>query len=163
MLKKIFIGLFSLATIVAAFLTYYSYDWLQSIGNPEIAVQNFQYFSSINWTYIWISFIVLLICANVIIWKSKNVLFVWLSYAYFIIFIALHTFWLERNYLSFLKSNGLAETAISVTPLIGVVICIIVAIAVFFNQFILLRLREKLIGDAENAELPEQPDLEIKE
>lgn len=150
MLSKIFWALLAISILTAGALTFYSYGWLESIGDPKIAAENFQYLSGIGWTFIWISSVVLLVLANFLVWRGEKSWFLWSVYIYFAFFIILHTFWLAQAFQSFKELKGLSEDTFSITPFLGVIICLVVAIGVFFNQYILKRLRGKLSGENES-------------
>jgi hypothetical protein len=147
MLSKIYLGLIALAFLVASGFTYFGYSWLQSIGDPKIAAENFQNVSGWNWTYIWISFLVLLLFSNLIIWREKVTWPIWSALAYFAVFIILNTFWLEQSFLTFKKTNELGDQVISISPMIGILVILVVAMAVFFNQYLIKRLLEKIVGN----------------
>ena len=96
MLQKVFLSLLALAIISMLIVTFVSYGWLQSIGDPTIAVANYQYFAGIGWTMLWISFIALLIVANVILYSGGKAWPMWISLAFFVTFLIIQTFWLEK-------------------------------------------------------------------
>lgn len=139
MLTKIYLGLLALAVLLAAFFGYYSHSWLGSIGSPQIAAENFRYFSGLNWTYIWISFIALLVFANYLLWKTGKIWTLWSAFGYFALFVVLHTFWLEQSFIEFNRLNDLSEENFSVSPFIGFMTILVVGIGVFFDQFIIKR------------------------
>lgn len=143
MFNKIYIGLLAVAVIIASILIYFSFSWLLSIGDPAIAADNFQQYSRITWTYIWVSFLILLILANYLLYTTGKVWFIWSSFAYFGIFIVIHTFWLSQSLRNFQENNNLPED-VMFSPFVGIGILLAVGIAVFFDQYIVLRLRDKL-------------------
>jgi hypothetical protein len=152
MLNKIYLVLLAIAVITMGFLTFYSYSWLNSIGSPEIAVENFNFYSNLGWSFLWISFLALIAYANILIFKEGRSLAIWISFVYFAIFITLQTFWLAPSFLSFQQANNLTDSNFTFTPLIGAMTVFVLAIAVFFNQFIVHRLRDKMVGEAETEE-----------
>lgn len=147
MLNKIYFALLAIAVLVMGFFTFYSYSWLQSIGSPIVAADNFSYYYSISWSFLWLSFVGLVVFASILLWKKEKSWSIWSTFVYFAIFMTLQTFWLAPTFLSFKQNNSLAETSYSITPLLGALTIIVVAIAIFFNRFIILRLREKLVGN----------------
>lgn len=153
MLNKIYFGVLAVAVLGMSFFIYYSYSWLQSIGSPENASVNSSFYSSLGLNFLWISFLALAIVANVIIWKKGRSILLWISYAFFAFFMTLQTFWLSPSILSFKQANSLTDSSFSVSPIIGAVTIVILAIAVFFDQFILFRLREKITGNDKVAEI----------
>lgn len=156
MLNKIYLVLCAIAVLLSGFFTFYSYSWLQSIGSPEIAAENFSFYSGFGLSFLWITFLSLVIFANLLIWKNGKSISIWLAFIYFAIFMTLQTFWLAPSFLSFKQTHFLTDSSFTITPLVGALIIIVVAIAVFFNQFIILRIREKTIGNKEeNTDLIE--------
>ncbi len=155
MINKIYLGLLIFAVLLMSFLTFYSYSWLQSIGDPKVAAENFTYFADLSWKLLWFSFIGLVAFANFLIWKNGKSWSIWASFVYFAFFIIIQTLWLAPALLSFEKLNNLTDSSFSITPIIGVMTVVVLAIAIFFNQFIMLRVREKTIGDNNNEEINE--------
>lgn len=153
MLNKIYLGLLATAVLVMSFFTYYSFSWLQSIGSPEKAAENSSFYSGLGLNVLWISFLILLVVANVIIWKKGKSILLWFSFVFFAIFMTLQTFWLSPSLMSFKQTNALTESSFSITPIIGAMTICVLGIAVFFNQFIIFRLRQKLTGADEFAEI----------
>ena len=153
MLNKIYLGLLAIAVLVMSFFTYYSFSWLQSIGSPENAATSSSFYSGLGLNFLWISFLVLLVVANVIIWKKGESILLWVSFVFFAIFMTLRTFWLSPTLFSFEQANSLTDSSFSITPIIGAITIVVLAIAVFFNQFIVFRLRQKLTGNDEIAEI----------
>jgi len=147
MLNKIYLVILTVAILIGSFFTYYSYSWLQSIGDPKIAAESFEYFSGLGWSYLWASFLVLLIFSNLLIWKNGLSWSLWTSFVYFALFIILQTIWLTPSFLAFKKENGLAESNFSFTPFVGVFVVILLGAAVFGNQFLMFRLKDKLFGN----------------
>jgi hypothetical protein len=146
MFTKIYLGLLAVACVISGFFTFYSYSWLQSIGSPEIAAENFEYFSRIGWPVLWLTFIILVLWSNFLIWKRGISWPIWVSYAYFAVFMIMQTLWLAPSLTAFKESNGLAQDGFSFTPFIGVMTILVLGIAVFCDRFIVLRLRESYSG-----------------
>ena len=153
MLNKIYFGLLAVAVLVMSFFTYYTNSWLHSIGSPENAATNSSFYSGLGLNFLWVSFLVLIVVANIIIWKKGKSILLWLSFVFFAIFMTLQTFWLSPTLQSFKQTNGLSDSSFSVTPIIGAITIIVLAIAVFFNQFIVFRLLQKVTGHNESAEI----------
>ncbi|MFV0389968.1 MAG: hypothetical protein ACK5NT_14590 [Pyrinomonadaceae bacterium] len=150
MLSKIFLGVLFVAFIVMGIVTYLSYSWLQSVTNPADVAQSYLYFANIGWNALWICFILLIIFANVILWKSRRAWALWSSFLFFAVCLVAQTFWLNSIFYSFAQENNLTGDGYILKPFIGAVLVLIAAIAVFFNQFIVLRLRDKLYGTNAN-------------
>jgi hypothetical protein len=86
MLNKIYLVLLGIAVLVVVFFTFYSWSWLQSIGEPLAVVENYRFWSSISWDFLWISAVVLLVAANAILWTHRTPWPMWTAAAYFAIF-----------------------------------------------------------------------------
>lgn len=147
MLTKIYFALLGIAVLVMTFFTFYSYSWLNSIGSPAIAAENFSYYSNLGLTFLCISFAALVIFAGYIIWNTAKNLSIWLSFVYFAVFMILQTFWLALTFSAFKKANGLAETSFTMNPIVGAVIIVVAGVAVFFAQYIIHKSRAKVKGD----------------
>ena len=162
MFSKIYLGLLAIAILVMGTLTFLCYSWLQSIGDPLNVVQNYKNYAGISWTALWISFISLVVFANIFLWKDGKAWALWTSLLFFVAFIVLQTFWLDKSYFAFMKTHNLAESNYFIKPFLGVTISTIAAIGVFFNQFIVLRLRDKMfasdddVSDASEVESDEE-------
>jgi len=148
----------AIAVLVMSSLCFYAYSWLSSIAAPVSVVQNYEYFSSIAWTFLWLSTIVLLILGNVLYWRIQQSWGLWATFLYFAAFIILQTFLFDETFRTFKNRNNLAETGLSFSPFFGVVLCLIGAIIIFFDQFLISRLHKKMFGVA-----PEEVKLESGE
>ena len=146
MLNKIFLLVLAIAIIAMSVLSFFSYNWLQSVDKPATVAANFDIYSGFTWTFLWISSVALLIFANVLLWTYKSIWSLWLSFLYFASFILLNTLWLGELAFAYKKINGLSDGAFSILGIAGAVLCVVVAVGVFFDQFIVLRLREKMSG-----------------
>lgn len=158
MWNKIFLIILAAAIILTGIFSFYSYSWLGSIGDPQTAVESYKNVSSLALVNLWISAIILLALANVVLWQTQRSWAMWLSFAYFAVFVILRYLWFDNALLSFEKTKGLTDSSISFSPFFGVIFVILAAVIVFFNQFLNLRLKEKMFppiepeNDAEIAE-----------
>ncbi len=134
------LAVFSLLMIAMIF---YSNSWLQSVDKPANVALNYDYYSNIGWMLLWISSAILLILANVILWTTRNAWAMWVSLLYFAVFTLLQTFWLGQTYFQYQQKNGLTQNAFTFGSFLGIVLCVMAAIIVFFDQFMIKRLREK--------------------
>ena len=158
MFSKIYLALFGIAVLVMAALTYFSYSWLQSIGAPASVVVNYESYSGLSWTALWISFLTLLVIANVLLWKDGKTWALWLSLLFFAGFVIVQMFVVDQAFFTFQKENNLTEKAYFLTPILGVAICAVAGIGIFFNQFIVSRMREKMFEKPnETAETGAEP------
>lgn len=68
----------------------------------------------------------------------------WATLGYFIIFIFLKYFWLDRALFQFKQTNGLSEDGFTFAPLLGAMLALIAIAIVYFNQFLVLRMTDKM-------------------
>lgn len=149
---KIYLGALAVAVIVTGFFTFYSHSWLGSIGKPETVVSSYEYYSNLAWSAIWIFSIILLITANFVLWHTRKIWAMWTTFGFFAVFVLLQTFLLASLFTHYKVSNNLSESSVFFTPFLGIIFCILIAIIVYFNQFLLLRVLEKMRGNAVRAE-----------
>ncbi len=163
MINKIFLALLIVAILVTGAFVFASNNWLYSIGKPEDAVANYEFYSSLGWKFLWISSLVLVVIANVILWTERKSWALWATFGYFAVFILLNTWWLSENLSAFKKQNLLAESGYLFNGIVGAILCIVVGIGIFFNQFIVLRLRDKMFDKpTEQTEIVATEEVEEK-
>jgi len=139
MWNKIYLAVLAVAVVVMSFFVVYSHSWFGSIGNPKDALEGFEYYAGLGSTFLWISTAILLIIANIILWNSRRAWAMWASFAYFAVFTLLRYFWLEKSLYNFQKADSFF-----LTPIFGAILIIAFGAIVFFNQFLNLRLNEKM-------------------
>lgn len=152
MLNKIYLAAFVVLLLPMAFLTYYAGSWLHSIGSPASVAEAYFYYSGLGWAVLWASFIILLIIANVVLWSNRKAWAVWLSFLYFALFIFLRYWWLEGDYLDFARRHSLTDSNFSTGPLVAAILVVGVGMLIFFDQFVVLRLSEKMHPTVEPKE-----------
>ena len=152
MLSKVYLALLAVAILVMTALTYFSYSWLQSISNPINVVENYQTYSGISWSALWISFIALLVFANFLLWKTRRGWALWASLFFFVGFVVIQMFFVDQAFFTYQKENGLTEKSFFLTPVLGVAICGVAAIGIFFDQFLVSRMRDKMFGETADSE-----------
>lgn len=160
MWNKIYLIALAVAVLIMGVLTYFSYNWLQSVTKPADVVANYEYYASFYRTFLFISSLALLILANVMLWFSRQAWALWTTLAYFSVFILLETWWLNNLFLTYQKNSNLTETTFSLMGLGGTFLCVIVAVGIFFDQFLVLRMRDRIHGGAKPIE-PKFIDKEI--
>jgi hypothetical protein len=153
MWNKIYFAVLAVAVLAMCFFSFYGNSWLGSIGSPKDALEGFDYYAGLGSIFLWTSSAVLLILANVILWNTRREWALWTTFVYFAIFVVLRTFWLEKARYNFQNSDSLFFT-----PIVGVILIIIAGAIVFFNQFLNLRLNEKMYPPA-----PADEDLQVVE
>ena len=144
MLNKIYFILLAASLLVMAFFTYYSWSWLQSIGSPRAVVENFNFHSELSWVFLWVSSVILLVFGNAVHWTYRRSWPMWVAAGYFAAFVLIKYFWLDRAYLTYRKTHGLFEGSFDLGPFFAVVLCLVAVGIVFFDQFIVSRLAEKM-------------------
>lgn len=154
MWSKIYLAILAIAIVVMAFFTFYSWSWLQSIGLPAAAVAGYEYHSGLAWPVLWITTIALLVFGNAILWASGRAWAMWVTFIYFSAFAVIRYFWLDQAFFQFKKTNGLFDGSFSIAPLMAVILVVLMAAIVFFDQFIVLRLRAKTYPAAEKNDSP---------
>lgn len=147
MFTKIYFALFAVAVLVICFFTFLSYTQLQSFGfPPPQIVENFDYYDGLMKTILWISSLVLLVLANVILWTSRKSWALWLTFGYFAVFILLNMWWLGDALVAFKKQNNLWNGSFQAGGIFAAIMVVVVGIGVFFNQFLVLRLNDKMFN-----------------
>lgn len=144
MWSKIYLGVLGLSIAAMAFFTYYSWSWLGSIGEPSAAIAGYEYHSGLARPALWFSVVILLIIGNVVLWTSGRAWALWTTFLYAAIFIVTRHFWLGPSYWAFWKKSGFAESGFSADPFFGAILIVVVAAVVFFDQFAVVRLRQKM-------------------
>ena len=160
MWSKIYLVILAVAIIVMAFFTFYSLSWLQSIGLPAAAVAGYEYHAGLAWPALWIATIALLVLGNAILWASGRAWAMWVTFIYFSAFAVIRYFWLDQTYFQFKKTNGLFDGSFSIAPLMAVILVVLMAAIVFFDQFIVLRLRAKTDPAAAKEAPPAESEVE---
>ena len=139
MWNKIYLSVLAVAFIVMCFFTIYANWWLGRITNPIHVLEGYYHYAGLGSTILGVSTFILLVIANIILWNTRRAWAMWITFVYFVIFVVLRTFWLEKSRYDFENSESLFFT-----PLVGVILVIAFGAVVFFNQFLNLRLNEKM-------------------
>lgn len=146
MLNKIFAALLGISIVTMAILTFLPYNQLQSIGfAPAQIVESFNYYENIHWLTLLFSSAILLIFANVILWITQKSWALSATFIYFAVTILVNTWWLTELLAKYQAEHNLQTAGlISKNGIFGAILCVVVGIGVFFDQFLVLRLREKM-------------------
>ena len=152
MWSKLYLAALGLSITGMAFFTYYSWSWLQSIGLPSVAVEGYRYHTSLAWTFLWISSIVLLIVGNSVLWAGGRAWAMWTTFLFFAAFLAIQYFWLHQSFFQFLKGNGLGDGGLLFAPFSAAILIALAGVIVFFDKFIVIRLRAKTYPEKEKDE-----------
>ncbi len=144
MLNKIFLVILAAAIVATGVLMYLPYSWLDSITAPADVQTNYLFYSNISWMFLLISTLILLLVGNLVLWKTRRSWAMWATLAYFVVFIIAQTFWLDRAFFNYQQAKDLTRNIISFSPFSGVILVILSAIIVFFNQYLVTRLHDKM-------------------
>ncbi|MBK8148933.1 MAG: hypothetical protein IPK58_12180 [Acidobacteria bacterium] len=144
MLNKIFLGLFAIAAVFSGFFEFYGLSWLRSIGDPRAAYEGFQYFYGLGFHFHWAATAILLVIANVILWSSRRSWAMWLTFAYFAVFLIVHYFWVGAAGFEFRRSIAADAGQYYFSVLFGVVFVILGAAIVYLDQYLVLRLNDRM-------------------
>lgn len=150
MFSKIYLAALGLSVAVMAFFTYYSWSWLQSIGDPRFAWDSFNYDKRTGVYFLCASTIVLLLIANAILWTVRSGWALWTTHMFFSIFAFVLLIWLHLSGTTFCLENGVCQSpSRGIGPLLAVSGIVAVGVFVFFDQFVVLRLHERMYGKAD--------------
>jgi hypothetical protein len=156
MLNKIFLAVLLISLLVMAALSYISSTSLNSVGfSPQQIVETFNGYNSMTWSALWITSGLLLILANVVLWSSRKAWSLWATFIFFSIFLLIQTIFIGDKLNSYIATNLNAQSGINFTGILGAFTCVFVAIGVFFNQFLVIRMRDKMFNAGKTAELIE--------
>lgn len=157
MWNKIYLIFLAAAILTMSGLTYLAFSNLHSTGfAPAIIAENYNYYSNIGWSFLWISAICLLIAGNIILWKARKSWALWTIFLYFALFIVLQTFWLGQLFFHYQKENRLSDDILSFSPFLGIILIVLMAIFVFFNQYLVKRMHDKMYLVKPVEDLPEE-------
>lgn len=147
MWNKIYPLLLAASVVVMCAVAYLAYSQLQSIGfAPAKIVASFDTYAGAYWGFLVVSFLVLLAVGNVILWMFRNSWALWTSLAFFAVFALLKSFWLDKALFDYETANSLAASPTFFSNIVVILMCAAVAAAVFFNHFLVLRMRDKIHG-----------------
>ncbi len=153
MLTKVYLAVFAAAFALEAFITYYAFSWLQSIGSPTAAFEGYTYNASAAFKFLIGSWILLVILATAIAWTKKPWA-LWASFVYFAFFALVYYFWLDRSAFHFKQTAGLTDASYNFASILGVVLVIIAGFVTFAIHFMVSQLCRKLsMTDAPDAVL----------
>lgn len=156
MFRKIYLAALALSVAVMAFFTYYSWSWLQSIGQPAAAVAGYEYHSNLAWITLWVTSVALLVLGNAVLWTTRSAWALWLTCLYFAVFVIIKYFWLGREFMKFSEASSAFYTG----PLIAAGLIIVMAAVVFLDSLAVVRLLASIYPDTKEREI--EPEAEIE-
>lgn len=164
MLNKIYLLVLALAAVVMIVLSYLAYNQLQAIGfAPQTIAGNFHHYESLYQQFLWISSLILLVLGNILLWQTRRSWALWATLLYFAFFVLLGSWWLGSLGFDYAQQNNLTDKSFSLGGILGAGLCIIAALIVFFDHFIVLRMRNRVHGvpsPETNAAAEEVPPVE---
>lgn len=156
MFSKIYLAALGFSLAAMAFFTYYSWSWLQSIGQPVAAVAGYEYHSSLAWIALWVTSLILLLIGNAVLWTTRSAWALWLSLVYFAAFVIIKYFWLAREFMRFSEE----PSSFSSGPFIAVGLIILMATVVFLDTLVAVRLRARIYPDAKENDIEPEVDID---
>lgn len=160
MWNKVYIALLGLSVLLVGFFVYYSWSWLQSIGDPRAAVAGFEYHAGIGSFILWITTLILLLIANAVFARSRSPWALWCTFVYFSIFVLIKFFWLGTAESSFRTENRLEHSSSFLGPIVAVLLCGGFGLIVFANHFIAARIIERIYPTAPEPEIANESNNE---
>lgn len=161
MLNKIYPVALAVAIVIMGVLTYLAYSQLQSTGfAPTVIAANYLEYSAYYQQFLWLSSAILLILANILLWKEQKSWALWVTLGFFALFVLLNGWWLNGIFADYKRDNFPPDANFSAAGLFSTIICIIAAVAVFFDQYIVLRMRERMypVKEVISESFQELPD-----
>jgi len=153
MSNKAFLALLAIGVLVAGFFVCYAWSWLGSIGDPRTAWEAFNYYKRTGVYFVIPWTVLLLIVANVVLWTSRRAWAMWVSYAYFSLFAALLLVWLHLAGTAFCERTATCVSpSYLVGPLLAVLGMVVLGVAVFVDQLVVLRPYTKMYPAIETDE-----------
>jgi hypothetical protein len=163
MWNRVYWAVSVVGSFTVAFFAIYAYRWLQSIGSPNAAVEGFYYYSWLGWIALLIFSAMLLVIANIILWQTRHAWAIWTTLLYFAVFTLVWYFGLKTSVRQFELANGFPASVSALAPFIGVVLCVIAGAIAYLDQFVVVRLVERMppmtMAEVETEPLP-QPEIE---
>jgi hypothetical protein len=153
---KIFVALLSLACAVSAALELYGRSWLSSIGDPRAAFEGFAYYQSFAWAFLWTAAPLLLIVGNVVLWTTRRAWGLWAAFAYFSVFVAVRYFVTGPAGFAFYRTIEPNAGRFDLSVFLGVVFVVLAAAIVYFDQFLVLRLNERMYPPTNAGDEPSE-------
>ncbi|HRH41638.1 MAG TPA: hypothetical protein PKY82_08345 [Pyrinomonadaceae bacterium] len=85
-------------------------------------------------------------------WTNRKSWALWLTFSFFAVFIMVNTWWLTESLKAYqIKENLDTAGLLSKNGIFGAIFCIVGGVGIFFDQFLVLRLRDKMFGKPEET------------
>ena len=166
MWNRVYFVLLAIACVVTGFFIYYTASWLGSIGSPRDAFDGFIYHSRLAEASLWISTLILLIAANVVLWTYRRAWALWTTLLFLVIFVFARYAWLDNAGLAFAREHSIDAGQLRWGFLMSLITSVASAALIYFDVFLVTRLRDRLHGpsatpEKEESDLPsDQPPVE---
>jgi hypothetical protein len=146
MWQKIFLIALAIAALITVVAIYLTHSWLGSLTNPVDVAENYEFLR--GWTYmiLFFSSIVLFIIANAVLYSQRKAWALWTTFLFFSGFLLLQSWWSDGNFFAFKKANNLWHGETSLVALAAAIGCVVAAAVTFFDQAIVLRMRDRIHG-----------------
>jgi hypothetical protein len=152
---KIYLGFLAVSAVLICAFSYYAFSWLGSIGAPQPAVDGFNFHSSIAEFLLWASTIGLIALANGVLWTTARVWAMWVTFFFFLIFKVGSVLWLGNALQTFVANAGGSPGGIVSSLIIAVILSALIGAILFFDQFIVTKMRQRTSGDGDPVKLAE--------
>ena len=152
MWNKLYLAALLVCMFVAGFFACYGWSWLNSIGDPRITMENYSYHYRMGIYAMLISAALLVVLGSVVLWIKGTAWALWVSEAYAVVFALIFLVLLNAAANNYCLENNLCQDPSKAT---GILLTVFGGLAlgglIFADQFLLLRMREKIYGrrDAE--------------
>jgi hypothetical protein len=153
---KIYLGFLAVSAVLICAFSYYAFSWLQSIGAPQPALDGYYYHSSLAEFLLWASTIGLIALANGVLWTTGRTWAMWVTFFYFLIFKVGSILWLGNDLQTFIARAGGTGHGIVSSLIIGVILSALMGAIIFFDQFIVTKMRQRTFGDGDPVKLAEE-------
>lgn len=145
MLSKIYLLLLVVFALAISVISFSANSWLSSIGDPTITSEAYQSMSSMGWTFLWVSFLILAGFSLVLAWKSEVRWAIGLAMGYFVA-SCLAILYNDSVYKGFLADNSIPSTYTLLNPFFVAVMFLVVAVALIAAYVITANLKIKIKG-----------------
>ncbi len=146
MLRNIYLAVLALSAAVCGFFIYYGQTWLASIGDPQTAYDGFAYHHALGGAALWIASGLLLLLANIILLTTRSAWAMWTTFAFFAVFTLIRYFWTGPAGFAFHQSFDPNAATYNFSVFLGVFLIVGAAVVVFFDQFLIVRILQKMYG-----------------
>ncbi|MBK9165795.1 MAG: hypothetical protein IPM21_18170 [Acidobacteria bacterium] len=151
MWNKIYFGSLAAATGLTAFLAYYAWSWLGSIGKPADALAGFEYWHFLLRNALWFLSLALLTLGTICLVKTKKAWNLWITFGFFTTFAIFTYFILIFSASSFETVRGLPARSSFTAPIITVLLIAGFGGLTFAAHFVTLRFVERLYPEKDLA------------